>query len=90
MENLNKEYLKIQNQIQEEKTVRTLGDIILSLGLIISVSLLILAGFARIHYGEPYNWILIFVAVYSSLMSFTVWGVLRMLSNISTTLKTKN
>ena len=87
MENFKKEYLKTQDRLKDERIVEGVGNIILTLGLISSIILFFVAFFQE---DRSINWNFIMIAVYQSLVSFTIWGVLRMLSNISTTLKTKN
>ncbi len=81
----------VQDNLKDEKKVNTIGDTILFLGLITSV-IFIIVGFAQYeeHYSypdDPINWTLVIVGIIQSLTSLAIWSILRMLSNISTTLK---
>jgi hypothetical protein len=84
--------IKTHDPLKDEKTVMAVGNAILAIGLIAAM-ILIVAGFMQYkesYSGDtPINWMFILTGVWFSLTSLAVWGVLGMLSNISTTLKSK-
>lgn len=88
----NNSNIKAHDPLRDEKTVMAVGNVILIIGLI-AAAILVVLGFMQYkesYRGDtPVDWMMIVSGVGVSLLSLAVWGVLGMLSNISTTLKNK-
>ena len=91
MGNLHTKNFKIENRFKTEDTVRIIGDVILALGLLATV-ILSYVGIASYEEAiiKALNWSVIIAAIGVLFVTLVTWSVLRMLSNISTTLKIKN
>lgn len=72
-----------KDKLEDERQVLLVAQVFLFLGLLVS-GILIVFGFAQ---DDPINWGMVVGGVILALGSLPVWGVLLMLSNISTTLK---
>ncbi len=88
----NFDHIELENTLKNEKKVKGVANTTLVTGLIAS-AVLIIVGFAQYNdsymYGEPVNWMLVLTGFFLSLLSLITWGILWMLSEISTTLKNK-
>ena len=83
-----------ESKKDEESVIKIVSKVILWTGIIISSILFLIglfAGYDGILDPDPINWICFFSSI-SSMLFFILptWGILTMLSNISTSLKKQN
>ena len=77
-----------------ENTVKDIAKAILRIGIITTIVLILAGLFVNQSYGweiDDINWILVLSGIFSLLLgTLPLWGILTMLSNISTSLKKLN
>ena len=80
-------YYNQNTKYTTEQSVNSIANVILWLG-IIGVVVLTIVGIVRLDWNND-GWVYIIIGAANLIWSLVVWAILKMLSNISTTLKSK-